>query len=477
MGMKVVIPSNKKMATDNTITRMTAMMTTMIEIVLVLIVIGGGGGGVGVVNCQQQQQHAYFNDTSLYLDTVTIVQTHNSLAQPSLVLSPSQNFDLVRQFQDGIRGFNFDLYDTTGGGLWTYHGLVESWGYDPTTQIVDLVTELASRPTEFIIIEIQDSMSTQTVSQKFLPLFGNLLIKNFDSTKSIGYYVSLNQRVLIMTPNDSNVDPSIGMHDTKRLTHENNYQWDTNTCFDGSSVPSTQERYPQSSYNNKYTRPLRVMNHFCVNPTFRSGDPQAANVVNRPARIVQSANELSSVQPFSPQINMIHVDFYQVGNVFDALRRLKEMAGYVSSSNSGGGDGGGNAGGQEQQQQQQEVVMDMDQCWPDSTVCDESTTCWQCCVDESYWTSKASYACGIEKEEDVGTGAVGTGTTGTTVEPEQDIPQQEENTDTGNDEVDTDCWPDGTRCAAGIFGTTCEQNCCSGTWTFTWTAMSYICVN
>mmetsp|Transcript_40100 Transcript_40100/g.96823 ORF Transcript_40100/g.96823 Transcript_40100/m.96823 type:complete len:395 (+) Transcript_40100:3-1187(+) len=379
---------------------------------------------IGGVNCQQQKQQqqqssSYFNDTTLYLDTLTIIQTHNSLAQPSLVLSPNQNVDLVKQFQDGIRGFNFDLYSRpnnngNGGGgglvdLWTYHGLVETWGYDPTTQIVDLVAELTTTPTEFIIIEIQDSMDSETVKQQFVPLFGNLIIKNFDSTKPISHYIGLNQRVLVMTPNDSNVDPSVGMHDTKRLTHENNYQWDTNTCLDGSAVPSKQERYPPAkSWNNKYTRPLRVMNHFCVNPTFRSGDASAARVVNRPARILQSANELASVEPFSPQINMIHVDFYELGgDVFDALRRLQEMAGYYTSDGAVG------------------TVVDqvIDQCWPDSTVCDVSTTCWQCCVDESYWTSRSSYACGVEE---LGTGDTGTGAgTGTTEEEEEEERQRQ----------------------------------------------------
>jgi len=56
-----------------------------------------------------------------YVDEIFIIMTHNSLAKVGKVGSPNQNHDLARQFRDGVRGFNLDLY-MHDGKVMTKHG-------------------------------------------------------------------------------------------------------------------------------------------------------------------------------------------------------------------------------------------------------------------------------------------------------------------------------------------------------------------
>lgn len=387
-----------------------------------------------------QAQPGYFNDTSVYLDTMVMIMTHNSLAMPGLVLSPNQNNNLAKQFQDGVRGFNLDLYtnnDDDTNELWTYHGLSASFGYNPTESIQALVTELELpvNREEFVVIQLQDAMSSSTVPS-FLELFGNFLITDFDTTLPLSRYINQNQRVLIVSPNDSNVNPAMGMHDTKSYIVENEYEWTTSQCYNGDSTPPLEERY--ASIVPKQPRPALLMNHFCVNPTFKSGDMVASRAVNRPSRLLASVKRLeeSSVVPTTPfaTVNIIHVDYYEVGNVFGAQAVLREK-------DNGGG-------------------TDLEECWPDHTACGDAT-CWHCCSVDSYWVAAQSETrCGTEpleedKEEDNDTGGSGNDKT--------DIPDT------------VPCWPTGQQCTAGIFGSSCQKNCCSGGWQFQWSGFTYRC--
>lgn len=150
----------------------------------------------------------YFCDKKL--DSIVVVQTHNSLAVPGTVFSPNQNFDILHQFRDGIRSFNFDLY-SRNNSLWTFHG-GSNWGYNPSDIISKLVGELENpiNRHEFIIVQLQDHMNGATVP-KFLQLFGSIVITDFDTSKQLSHYIDMNERVFIATSNTQNVDKSKGL--------------------------------------------------------------------------------------------------------------------------------------------------------------------------------------------------------------------------------------------------------------------------
>lgn len=189
-----------------------------------------------------------------YFDSLVSVQTHNSLAVPGLVLSPNQNFDVRQQFKDGIRGFNFDLY-TRDESLWTYHGGA-SFGYDPSAVIVRLRSEIdkPENRNEFVVVQLEEYMDRLT-SQRFLKIFENLLILNFDTSKPLSHYIDMNKRVFIATSKTANVNESAGLHETRRYIIENDFEW--KICYTGS--PTLSERYV--TYH--VPRAAVLMNHFC----------------------------------------------------------------------------------------------------------------------------------------------------------------------------------------------------------------------
>lgn len=295
----------------------------------------------------------YFCDK--HLDGISIIMTHNSLAVPGLTGSPNQHKSLAGQFRDGIRGFNLDLYDRSND-LWTYHG-IESWGYNPAQKIRELVEEM-NKPqniNEFVLVQLQDEMEDSTVVDGFLQLFGSLLITGFDSSKTLAHYIDLDQRVLIATSRMQNVDKNTGMHNTRETIIENHYEWDGNCYFNG---PAMEERY-ESAFKMSHAPVL--MNNFCT--AAGGGNLAVSSSVNRADRILYNVRRLSKESYTGGKVNIIFIDYYDVGSPFDAQKSLRE-----GDANNG--------------------------CWGDSRLCGVGTTCWKCCNPHTYWWTKAFTACG-----------------------------------------------------------------------------------
>lgn len=260
-------------------------------------------------NCQ-----GYFCDKTF--NSIVIAMTHNTFATPGKVFSPNQHRGIVRQFQDGIRGFNPDLYTAGNNILWTSHG--GDWGYDPSSEISALVSEL-NKPEnryEFIVVQVQDAMNVPT-EDKFLRLWGDLLIKNFNSNEKLSKYIERNKRVLVLTGGTAN--PDKGVHDTKKLIIENEYEW--SVCY-GYSYPSQKQRYQKEIENLEVDPGAAVlMNYFCsfVGGT---GDPVASAHVNNKDRILSNVETIKGLDYTGGKVNIIQVDYYEKGDVFEALAAL-----------------------------------------------------------------------------------------------------------------------------------------------------------
>lgn len=362
----------------------------------------------------------YFCDK--YFDSIVIIQTHNSLATPGKVLSPNQNFDVQKQFRDGIRGFNFDLY-TSDGHLWTYHG-GPGFGYDPSDVIASLRSELEKpeNRNEFVVVQLEDYMDKST-SLRFLQLFKDLVITNFDTSKPLSYYIGLNKRVFIATSNKNTLDEAAGLHETRKYIIENEYKWQL--CY--TTLPNLGIRYVYPPA----PRAAVLMNHFCS--ATGTGDMIASDAVNRYQRTLYDARQMMK-QPYTRgNINIIHVDYYDRGTVFQAQNALRE-----------GNPGSG--------------------CWSDGSLCGLSTTCWNCCEPNSYWYGKAFTACG--KEPCWGDGRIcGIGTTCNACCNGHSYWYSKAFTACGHDK----CWT-GIRCLAG---TSCNQ-CCNG-YEWDWGQFGHFC--
>lgn len=308
----------------------------------------------------------YFCDKTL--DEIFIVGTHNSLALPGRVLAPNQNHGLSKQFADGIRLFNLDLYGSNGN-VYTQHG--PSLRYNPQQEIEELVEAIQNDWEAFVVIQLQDRMEDTTTRDFFLSWFGDndMIVTNFNLQEQLGAaYMVHGQRVLIVTDKNANVDASKGMHSTTQFIVENDYSW--NTCYLG-SPPMNYRRGDRSTT----VRTAKLMNYFCSGPIPGTGDVVASANVNQAHRILEAAREFVQQDYTHNNINMILVDYYDQGNVMEAQARIR--AGELQNENNNND-------------------IDND-CWDDGRACSVDTTCGQCCASKSsYWYGKAATACGLE---------------------------------------------------------------------------------
>jgi len=239
------------------------------------------------------------------IDEIFIIMTHNSLALPFKVFSPNQNRGLGRQFRDGIRGFNFDLYPD-GSKIKTCHG--GSWCYNPRDQIRDLVNELNKDRYDdsFIIIQLESYIgaSRYHLLERW---FGDKLVKNFNRNKKLGYYMEKGQQVLIFT--DRYARPNQGIHWTESFIVENGYSWKNRY-----GVPNMNyRRGPKSGIR------MRVMSYFCCG----TGDMVASRHVNNPGRAIRNIQKYKQQSFADKKINGLLVDYYSQGRVFEIQRLMR----------------------------------------------------------------------------------------------------------------------------------------------------------
>jgi len=259
------------------------------------------------------QRSSYFFDKKI--DDVFIIMTHNSLALPGKVFSPNQNRGLARQFRDGVRGFNLDL-KANGDKMKSCHGkgwyAGGWWCHDPKDDIEGLMKELNRDVYDdsFIFVQLQSEIGTRHyhLLEKW---FGSKLVKNFDKSQKLGYYMERGQQVLIFTDKDAR--PSQGIHDTNKFIVENQYEWKNRF----STPPMGYRRGPKSG-----TR-IRLMNSFCSGSG--GGDMGASRYVNNYGRALKHITEYIK-QPYTGRkINVLMVDYYELGYVFDIQNKMRSL--------------------------------------------------------------------------------------------------------------------------------------------------------
>jgi len=260
---------------------------------------------IGFSRSSEVQRSSYFLNRKI--DDIFIIMTHNSLALPGKVFSFNQNRGLARQFRDGVRGFNFDLYPN-GSKIKSCHG-GRLWCHNPEDDIKGLMNELRKGRYDdaFIIIQLESYISTShyRLLEKW---FGEKLVKNFDKEKKLGYYLERNQQVLIFT--DKDPQPHQGIHDTNAFIVENDYKWWNWNRYGDPKVKY--RRGPKSG-----TR-MRIMNNFITLP-----DMVASSIVNGYDRALRNINTYRKQSYTGGKINGLLVDFYEKGNVFKIQKHIR----------------------------------------------------------------------------------------------------------------------------------------------------------
>lgn len=300
----------------------------------------------------------YFCNKSL--SSMFIFMTHNSYATEARVYAYNQIRAEGAQFEAGIRGFNFDIYDEGNGKLSVDHTPNdETWSPAPYQESVDQILEQMDKckyKNEIVVVDFEMKKTISGTHKRAADAWGDKVITNFDATKPFSHYINKGQRVLLLTNKEKVNMPSIGIHRRSDFIVQNGYEW---TC---------ELNYPDFNYREGPKADLysaKLMNHYCS--TFKLPDRKESEKHNDPHVIMHNARLFAENPDFDYSIpNIVSVDFYDKGNIWpvqDLIRRGKE---YVGDE------------------------------WDDGNICTPGTTCWRCRNSYTFWASKTRTACGKE---------------------------------------------------------------------------------
>lgn len=297
-----------------------------------------------------------------------LFMTHNSYAVRWEVFSPNQNHREGQQFDDGIRGFNWDVYYEGDGSVVVDHTPDDTtWSpkdyNDGANELMDRL-ERDEHQTEIVVIIIEHKKGQRESVPFLVAPFGTKLITNYDPTQPFSHYLAKGQQVLML---GKYREPAMGMHAETDFVTQNQYLW----------VDATED--PNLAYRNGPTNDpttAKLMNHFCGTSLFDGsvGNALSSAIVNDPYRILLSSR-LFATQDYAVGSlpNIIMVDFYETGDIWPAQAVLRERTDSFGDE------------------------------WPDGKRCVVGTTCNQCYNSSSVWDSKATRACGAEQCWEAGT--------------------------------------------------------------------------
>jgi hypothetical protein len=229
----------------------------------------------------------YFCDKTL--STMFLFMTHNSYATFERVWAFNQNFGEGDQFDAGIRGFNFDVYDTDGELAVDHTPNWETWTPAPYIDSVTQVLERLDRCehwNEIVVVEFEMKKSGELTHERAAEPWGDKVIKDFDSSKPFSYYIAKGQRVLLLT-NKNEIDTSIGMHRRSDFITQNGYEW---SC----EMNDPDFTYREGPKND--AKSAKLMNHFCS--AFKLPDMVESEMVNDEYVIMHNARIFAKQRDF-----------------------------------------------------------------------------------------------------------------------------------------------------------------------------------
>lgn len=378
--------------------------------------------------CEESQVacEGYFCDKSL--SSMFLFMTHNSYATDDRVFIHNQNFREGDQFDAGIRGFNFDIYDVDGELSVDHTPNCNTWTPSPYIESVGEVLERLDRcehQNEIVVVDLEMKNSGERTNQRVVEPWGDKVIKNFNSSKPFSYYIAKGQRVLLLTNKDTS-DTSVGIYRRKDYVTQNGYDW---TCtFDEPDFA-----YREGPKNDPNS--AKLMNHFCY--TFKLPDEQDSERVNDEHVIMSHSRKFSEQPVYGSFPNIIMVDFYDKGSIWPAQDLIRGTNKYVGDE------------------------------LEDGTLCAVGTTCMSCKNEYSFWNSKAMTACGSEPCLQDGSRCASGTTCNTCCSGSHEYWDSLLFTACGR----APCSDEGTLCWSG---SSCGE-CCSGEYDCPWYGLGYGC--
>ena len=240
-------------------------------------------------------------------DRVALPGTHNSMsAREQDFFAPNHEFGIERQLQDGIRAMLIDTYFWRED-FYFCHGACEIGATLASEGLGWIRSFLDENPDEVLAIIFQNAISPEETVQ---------ILDNADLTR------------FVMTPRDSEwptVAELIDQNERLLVTLESGagppwlpHAWDV--FFDTPYSFSSADQFTCDTNRGSSENSLHLLNHWLADPL---PTPPLGELANSYQQLSARVAECQSVGVFP---NVVAVDFYDTGALFEVVAELNEEA-------------------------------------------------------------------------------------------------------------------------------------------------------
>jgi hypothetical protein len=240
-------------------------------------------------------------------DEVVQAMTHNGMAALKYGWAPgfaNHCNKISAQLGDGVRGLMLDSH-VMNGKTYVCHGSCKAGKIGLADVLKEIGGWLVDNPQQVVTINWENGVSAKQMKtavkaaglEDMLYVHGN----RSDPWPTFQKMIRDGKRLVFFT--SSNSDKSWGFHDVSDFTWENGYAAKTTGDF------ACKKRYGNG--------PVFTLNHFLTDPL---GAPHLAKKANKKSNIIAHAKKCQDEVKLKP--TFIAVDWYELGDIFDAVREL-----------------------------------------------------------------------------------------------------------------------------------------------------------
>lgn len=246
-------------------------------------------------------------------DEVAYLTTHNGYNSTEDGFSlPNQNFNVSRQLEDGVRGLMLDVYNEDGTNM-VYHGIAVLGAAPLTDFLTEIKLFLDDNPTEIVTIIFETYTTSALIEADLISteLMDYLHVQEPGiAWPTLQEMIDANNRLVIFSEQDDGEPDQDWYH----------YAWEfvVETHFSNATIADFSCDYNRGDASND----LFLLNHFLTDPDLGVGVPDEAPTVNANPFLLDRIDECETIH--SRMVNFIAVDFYEIGDCFEALYTLNE---------------------------------------------------------------------------------------------------------------------------------------------------------
>ncbi len=248
-------------------------------------------------------------------DEVAYLTTHNAFnaSEDGFTLG-NHTFGLERQLNDGVRSLMLDVYDENGVAT-MYHGFSALGTMTLYDGLEIIKAFLDNNPNEVITIIFESYVNSDLIESDLesAGLIDELFVKDENSDwPTLQEMIDLQKRLVVFSDRTAD-SPGQEWH---------HYVWDyaVETHFSNHSLASFTCDYNRGNAEND----LFILNHFVTDEQLGVGEIDSSALANDNPFLINRAMECQEINNKFP--NFVTVDFYELGNAFDAVNILNEVS-------------------------------------------------------------------------------------------------------------------------------------------------------